>query len=435
MFCQKYNEFLDNFAFQHEEMVAQCPEELQGCRALAETDLGDYLGVVCPDPDNYNRTSLPNLVTAGFSADCQTVPHNWVDKLQEQYEWIEKCNKYQSKVSPRASRAPTRMRGRSRGPAFRRGGACVRACSQVCILPHRHLYPSSTPPGSPHPPPPSPSPPPLSPSPPPPSPFPDAPSPPMPSLPPGGPPRPPPSPPPPLVPMFKLVCEPDAPEEHCARYECTEEDPCRLRYADPIALSPSGEAVGLQCLVYAVSDAMVHHLVPEPCDWLAHSDYENIGYDAERKFGAWAQDGTGKFRPVDPATRAFAPQAKCLGMGFTLEDCSDSYAFHRVDPLYDQRFYCFSNVDHTDHNSICVAVHDPGHGLDNPYLPEPTTPLLSAGQPAAAAAERVESESRAARKGATTAIVAAVALGVAAMGAAYASRQRAVAQAGAGSLL
>mmetsp|Transcript_3674 Transcript_3674/g.9301 ORF Transcript_3674/g.9301 Transcript_3674/m.9301 type:complete len:311 (+) Transcript_3674:2-934(+) len=201
----------------------------------------------------------------------------------------------------------------------------------------------------------------------------------MPMFPPNSMPKSPPSPPPPLLPFFKMVCEPDDPEEHCGRYTCTPASPCRLRYSDPNMPHPGGEgSVGLQCVVYAISDSGVHHLTPEPCDWLAHSDYENIGYDAERKFGAWAMDTNGRFKPVDPKVHQFVANTQCLGMAFSLEECdaADSLPYHPVHPYYDQRFFCFSGVDHTDHNSICVSLHDTRHGMSNAFSPEPDTPLV-----------------------------------------------------------
>ncbi|KAG8460226.1 hypothetical protein KFE25_004474 [Diacronema lutheri] len=352
MFCEKYNLFLDTFAYQHENMMAACPTELQSCRSALGVIPEDFEDVICPDPDNFNRTALPDLILAGFSADCRRVPHNWPHKMELQYEWKIRCNEFTSKV---------------------------------CVYPHRHEFPSTTPPGMPFPPPPSPSPPPASPTPPPPPLPPLAPSPPVGAIAPSGPPRPPPSPPPPHADFFKMVCEPAQAEEHCGRYTCTEADPCRLRYASTTIASPSGTgAVGLQCLVYAVSDSGVHHLVPEPCDWLAHSEYENIGYDAEKKYGAWALDAQSKFRPVDPVTKAFAPSTQCLGPEFSLEQCSDSLPYHPVHPYYDSRFICFEGVERTDHNSICVALHDTAHGMSNAFTPEPASPQLhrASAQPA-----------------------------------------------------
>lgn len=194
-------------------------------------------------------------------------------------------------------------------------------------------------------------------------------------------------------------------------------------------------------------------LLPPPCARLRGSAVQQgsaltgrlplaaCSFARRRRYGGWALDAQSKFRPVDPVTRAFATSTQCLGPEFQLEECSDSLPYHPVHPCaaprraprrgaalcsarqrvrspractrapvhaptasacrraprthrtaryYDARFFCFEGVERTDHNSICVALHDTSHGLSNAFSPEPAIPQLHRSMAAPPLAEKAE---------------------------------------------
>lgn len=215
-YCNKFNEFINEQTSIAESRLSRCPAQMHTCEdrksnAFRTSDLT----IECPDPDDFNRTLLPDM-EAIFGKDCSNVPLHWEYKVAGQYEWKMLCNENHS---------------------------------PVCVMPHRTQFrhpgprpdaPHPPPASPPHPPPhPPPKPPPPSPSP---APPPFTPPAPAPNPPPSPPPRPPPSPPPPLAPTYKMVCMPGAPSDGCVHSECTLDSPCRLRSHDPTAPAPSAHA-------------------------------------------------------------------------------------------------------------------------------------------------------------------------------------------------
>jgi len=402
-YCNKFTEFIDEQTAIAESRLERCPANLHTCEdrksnAFRTSDLT----IDCPDPDDFNRTLLPDMELI-FGKDCSSVPLHWEYKVADQYEWKLICNENHS---------------------------------PVCIMPHRAQFRHpGLPPDAPRPPPngppslppkPPPSPPPPSPSP---TPPPYEPPGPAPHPPPSPPPRPPPSPPPPRVPTYKMACRPDAPSEGCFHAECTLESPCRLRAHDPSSPAPDahddcvdtrdwanappargstkppasalscsdytdksycfqGElhrpgmggssflfpeqnccdcgkskhiglpsTMGLQCLVYTVTATGQHRLSAEPCESVGASAWNNLGGTLEEKFGAWAIID-GLVRPVDPATNEIAYEDLCLDGEHELVECHDLEPFYPVQPYHSQKFMCFEGMEpHTD-DAICVAPVD-----------------------------------------------------------------------------